>query len=331
MKNQQNIYLLSSGRLGNQLFQYAFCRYLALQSNRILNISFEALKQYGTIEEGWGDGLRFFNTKYNVFYKRYPVLNYGNLSQKIKYITYFILKKLKVIDSRKNYEDLTNFEKRFADSLHKSNLYIYPAGRYLVESISNEKTPVFVQGEFEYADYANKIREVLLEEFTPKMAPAKTAVNFAQLASANLSVCLSIRRGDFLSDQFRDSYFIADEEYFRSAIQTILSKIENPIFFIFSDDIEWSRKWWKAEFDSQYSVHFEKGKDNLADKLYMMSSCKHFIISNSTFSWWAQWLSINQNKLVISPDKWSKVSERHQILIDDSWIKIGSKNTRGNK
>ncbi|EPI05691.1 glycosyltransferase, family 11 [Enterococcus faecalis 13-SD-W-01] len=326
MKNQDNIYLLSSGRLGNQLFQYAFGRYLALKSNRELNISFEALKQYGTIEEGWGDGLRFFNTRYNVFHERYPVLRYGKLSQKIKYIIYFLLKRLKIISSNKNFEELSIFERGFANYLHKSNLYIYPLGKYLVNSISEENKPVFVQGEFEYADYANEIREVLLTEFTSKMIPAKTAEDFAQLASSTPSVCLSIRRGDFLSTQFKDSYFIADEEYFRSAIQTILLKVENPIFFVFSDDIKWSREWWKKEFDTQYSVHFEKGSDSLSDKLYMMSRCKHFIISNSTFSWWAQWLSVHEEKIIISPDKWSKISERQQILIDNAWIKINTGN-----
>lgn len=87
-------------------------------------------------------------------------------------------------------------------------------------------------------------------------------------------------------------------------------KVNNPVFIFFSDDIEWC----KGNFSSiKYELYFESGKDTLAEKISLMSSCKHFIISNSTFSWWAQWLGQNEKKIVISPKHWYKYHKEFMV------------------
>lgn len=76
--------------------------------------------------------------------------------------------------------------------------------------------------------------------------------------------------------------------------------IENPVFFMFSDDIEWV----KNNIHTECVTYYEDGTDPVWEKLRLMSACKHFIVSNSTFSWWTQYLSANENKVVVSPSRW---------------------------
>lgn len=86
--------------------------------------------------------------------------------------------------------------------------------------------------------------------------------------------------------------------------------------YLFSDEIEWV----KQNYDFGINCYYESGNDSVDEKLRLMSSCKHFILSNSTFSWWAQYLATSDNKIVISPDHWFNMPGYKHQLIDDSWI-----------
>ena len=131
--------------------------------------------------------------------------------------------------------------------------------------------------------------------------------------------CITIRRGDFVTNiNNKKVYDICDVDYFQKAIQIIKNKVENPVFFIFSDDVEWAKN--NINFYG-CQVYSEDGTDTLDEKLRLMSSCKHFIISNSTFSWWAQYLSNYDKKIVISPNKWYATNLESNLL-EDNWIKI---------
>jgi hypothetical protein len=96
--------------------------------------------------------------------------------------------------------------------------------------------------------------------------------------------------------------------------------VKNPYFFIFSDDIDWAIENFN-ELDG--NLIFVKNKD-LTDieELLLMSSCKHNIIANSTFSWWAAWLNKNDEKKVIAPDPWFDKEPYDRDLIPKSWLKI---------
>ena len=91
--------------------------------------------------------------------------------------------------------------------------------------------------------------------------------------------------------------------YYLDAMNEIGSQIPNPHFYCFSDYPDWFQENLRTEFPVTFIKHNQYGYDRSHEDFWLMSQCKHFIISNSTFSWWAAWLSNQVNKIVISPDR----------------------------
>lgn len=176
----------------------------------------------------------------------------------------------------------------------------------------------FVSGCFEDPVYFDEIRDILLSEFAPKHPLLEKNKKMMQKIQKTNSVCLSVRRGDFESNaDVKKLQSVCDRQYFEAAIEVIKKNIENPVFFMFSDDIEWV----KNNIHTESATYYEDGTDPVWEKLRLMSACKHFIVSNSTFSWWTQYLSANENKVVVSPSRWFN-NDYVSPLIGKDWIKI---------
>ena len=111
-------------------------------------------------------------------------------------------------------------------------------------------------------------------------------------------------------------------DYYNNAIHLIYEILGiNVNFFIFSDDIEWCRYNFKTLNNSIIVDHDHKG-ERFSNYLALMIECKHFIIPNSTFGWWAAFLSDHPQKTVIAPNKWFNKKITTKDLLPNSWIKI---------
>ena len=144
------------------------------------------------------------------------------------------------------------------------------------------------------------IRNTLLEYFTPVHDLLPHNLELLNDIMNSESVCVTIRRGDFLSPKNASLFNVCNEEYFITAMKAMREEIQNCKFFVFSDDIEDVKRVMHFPFE----VIYERGNDPVWEKLRLMYSCRHFIISNSTFSWWAQYLGRNPNKIVYAPIPW---------------------------
>lgn len=133
------------------------------------------------------------------------------------------------------------------------------------------------------------------------------------------SVAVHVRRSDYLTSEIHMNYGI---DYFREAVNYIHQFVQNPKFFIFSDDLSWCRQ--NLSFQGAIIVD-EKYAANIAEiHLQLMSNCKYFIIPNSTFSWWAAWLGNYAGKLVVAPKKWFSNDFETDIICDrPEWKTIG--------
>lgn len=302
-----------SGRLGNQLFEYAYSRALYEQRGRKdeLIFNFELVKAAGSVEEGFEDGLKDFRILPYRVVKGNLVLTYGSVLQKSLYLVYQLDRRIK------------REKCRFCKWFHRFRMHGIFFQDYADNDVELKMTKhnnVFCYGKYENPKYFDFIRSIIIEEFTPRYAPLSENKELYGYIERTNSVCVSIRRGDFLSDRFKEQFLVCDQDYFMRAIEEIKKRVDNPTFVFFSDDIEWVKDNVKLDTPCYY----ESGNDPVWEKIRLMYSCKHFILSNSTFSWWAQYLSRNEAKIVISPNRWCNNSEMNKYarLISDNFIRI---------
>lgn len=318
-RNKGNIIIAKAilGRLGNQMFQYAYCKAIKETVGGSLAFSFEKVYQQKEADgntDGFEDSLQYFNVD------DYELFNGDIHSYFCNKLQLFLYRSLHYIKRR--WFEKYSWQLVFC----RIGLYYYNDKKnnfqkdikYLRKKALFPKC-VFCYDFLEEPERFNSIRPILLNDFTPKFAPLERNQKLYEIINSNNSVCVSIRRGDYINTQYSDSFYICDENYFRLALNKIKQLVNNPVIIFFSDDIEWVKK----NINTDILSYYESGNDPVWEKLRLMYSCKHFIISNSTFSWWAQYLSRNTNKIVISPDHWTNDHTKNaKHLISNDFITI---------
>lgn len=155
-------------------------------------------------------------------------------------------------------------------------------------------------------------------EFREETLSDKTREIKQGIDSCN-SISLHVRRGDYISPGNKNLYGgICTTTYYERAIQYICKHVQNPVFYVFSNDILWVQENLKIP-DAVYVTH-NQGADSWQD-MYLMSKCKHHIIANSTFSWWGASLNSNKQKIVVCPPKLTNRGDSPNLFPED-WEKI---------
>lgn len=134
--------------------------------------------------------------------------------------------------------------------------------------------------------------------------------------TSSQSVSIHIRRGDYLAPEHINEFGgICTENYYSESIRIVLSRYENPTFFVFSNDIEWVKN--NMNIHNPVYVDNNTGIDSYMD-MYLMSRCKANIIANSSFSYWGAMLNNNSPQLVLYPRKWS--NSKTPDIFPQNWI-----------
>jgi hypothetical protein len=180
---------------------------------------------------------------------------------------------------------------------------------------------VYLKGHFQSEKYFLSAVEIIRKEITLKDAVIRNVADFSKKSRSGNSISVHIRRGDLSKNSVSTEYHgILSAEYYKDAFEVINSKIPNPVFYFFSDDINWVKE--NLNIPGAIYVSGEISKNHLED-LYLMSQCKHHIIANSSFSWWGAWLNDNPEKIVIAPKKWfNKGPKDTYDLYPEGWIVI---------
>jgi hypothetical protein len=285
--------------LGNQLFEYAYARALSLEYNEPIVINTETLiwllinlRLPGT-EKCYGYQLKYFNITPCVMQN--PVI--GFLES--------INPALHVCLHRPIRPDMENFKKMSALFLKvtaKGKYYFadIATNRYYPHCRTNKKTKHvhgIWQSEKYFANYSETIRKEL-RVITP--ISEKNQIMIKEMQSCN-SVAIHFRLGEYVENKTnRELVHICTEEYYKRGMCYIAEHTLNPVFYIFSNDIQWIKN--NIKFD--YPVKFVDNNNPGYEDLRLMYNCRHFIIANSTFSWWGSYLSDNKDKIVVAPSYW---------------------------
>lgn len=159
----------------------------------------------------------------------------------------------------------------------------------------------FLTGFWQDVRYFKEVQQEIREAFCFRGLDAENIKKAEEMQSCD-SVSLHIRRGDYLKSA---NYQVCTPEYYRIAIDRIKEQVVNPLFYIFSDDLQWSDEFGKSLGIQYKLVSLNRGKDSYKD-MYLMTQCHHNIIANSSFSWWGAWLGTQTGKIVICPNTWLK-------------------------
>jgi hypothetical protein len=161
----------------------------------------------------------------------------------------------------------------------------------------------------------------LRREFSFREAPiGKNLEMHRRIKNTENSVAIHIRRGDYTLEV--EGNVALPMTYYSSAITQLTQYLHNPTFFIFSDDIDFARNNLRANIPAVFVDHNDSFSAH--EDLRLMSSCRHHIIANSTFSWWGAWLSPYVDRIVIAPRNWLVGQRSHyDDLFPSNWRLLG--------
>ena len=287
------------GGLGNQMFQYAAGRYLANlhQTELLFDLSYLLKDPKGA------------------YTKRHLELSIFTINLNIASDS--DIKVFKIDQSNKYTRTIQrNFPFLF------SNIYAAESGFGYQRAFSGFPKNTYLEGFWQSERYFKSIESILKNDFQLKEPLNEENKKWMNQIVSCESVSLHIRRGDYVSNtNSQHSHNNCNNEYYIKALNKIKQKHNNSKVFVFSDDLKWCKENLKLD-NTTYFVDANQANNFHLD-MYLMSQCKHNIIANSSFSWWAAWLNSNKDKMIVAPVNWfSDKLLNTKDLIPSSWIKI---------
>lgn len=288
------------GGLGNQLFQYATGKQVAQRNNTSLKMYISNI----TNEVGRSYKLGYFNIKEEFATKEEVDQLIGSYYSKTLYA--------------KLYRRVDSYRAKYKRKYYRENEYWG-----FEQDVLKIRSNILLEGFWQHHKYVEQFPSILNEELTLKSKYESDHKILLQLAKDENAVSLHFRRGDYQSDPHNLNFFgVLPLEYYYNAINYILARVPAATFYIFSDDLDWVKDNLQSDANIVF-VDLEGGtKDYL--ELDAMSKCRHNVIANSSFSWWAAYLNKNPAKIIIAPKNWV-VDERQNSKVQvqlPGWIKM---------
>lgn len=287
--SKQAVHVQLLGGLGNQLFQYALGRSLADERGVELILDHRLVVEKGFIS---GLAIELFNIRAEYIgedeAEKYPKWKW-KLSRAL----------------RRQMRPLLGF-------YHETD-FTYD------KDLAKQASDVMLSGFWQSHKYI-QCSDLLLADLNLKQAYTEHQQSFINhMASCN-SVAMHVRRGDYIRDpKTLAKHGVCSGDYYRQAVTEIEQRVDNPVYFVFSDDPDWVRE--NVELENVVFVS-DEGFDQEID-LTLISKCKHQIIANSSFSWWGAYLNPNPDKVVVVPSPWFElVSLPDRDMSPENWIRV---------
>lgn len=277
------------GGLGNQMFQYAFALWLKENGKRVkLDVSHYKKDHSNEAVDSTHNGFEL----QTIFDCSLPLASTKESDMLVN-----------------NHPDFYHKALWSIFNITPSHIIIFDTKKWFLPQLK-EKDWCYFDGYWVSFRYADEIARTLKDAFEFKTdLGEKNRTILKEIENCN-SVSLHIRRGDYLNIS---RYVVLPVDYYNTAIKELRNNTSTPVFYCFSDDIEWCKANLHGT-DIRY-VDWNQGSDSYIDML-LMSHCKHNVVSNSTFSMWAAWLNNNHAKIVYRPSKYYADSSNER---EDTW------------
>lgn len=284
------------GGLGNQMFEYTFYTYM--------------MEKYADYLKGditWFDRNKREHQGYelkDVFGIELDTATYKEIAEVHEYYPkYYPLKTFRYL-SRK-FAKRKNTNRNDKEKVSQSHIFDFGPTQYAkndrFDSLDTLKD-WYIEGVFCSDKYLECCEEKVKKAFTFKEALSAENQALAMKMKSENSVAVHIRRGDYVGSVFD----ILGIDYYKNAVSFIKEKLKNPVFYVFSDDMEYV----KANFDflGEYKEVHSNGKKSYED-MRMISLCNNAIIANSSFSYWGAVLIENKDAIIVAPKKYKADEE----------------------
>ena len=285
------------GGLGNQMFQYAFGRSVALNRH-------EELK----LDTSFYDRVHKNTTprQYELYHLNISgvVIKRGFLSCYLYWIFEKTARRVPSLLPHYFLETEAAYQDKLLDTIG-SNAYLdgyWQCEKYFLHNAS------VIKGEFQV--------------ITPQSGINR---QWSDKINNCTSVCLHVRRGDYVTNAEANKVhglLLGDDglNYYRRAIKYVAERVDSPVFFVFSDDMKWVKENLEIPFETYYMDQNSPEEDY--EDLRLMMECKHFIIVNSSFSWWGAWLGDYGEKIVVCPSRWFADPQMKTDIICNGWVEL---------
>lgn len=190
--------------------------------------------------------------------------------------------------------------------------------------IANISEPAWIEGYFQSERYFKEHSDIIRSELTLQSPPdEENAKWLKEIEAEPHAVSVHVRRGDYVRNpKFAAHHGSCTLDYYTKALAHIEAKIgAKPVLYAFSDDPDWVRT--NLQLGLEMKVVGHNGSNRNIEDIRLMSACRHHIIANSSFSWWGAWLNPREDKIVVAPQQWfaSAETQNPDIWADD-WIRI---------
>ena len=290
------------GGLGNQMFQYAFGYAFAknnqtelLLDTRFYTDSFLKANPHFSKQKAHILGFPIEYREQVNLHNEYRAINF--LQKRLVSRIIRIPKKFAV-----TVEDGIRYYK-------ETRLKVYP------ELISLKDENVYFDGYWQSEQYFQKYKDELVTQFTICNDNIKAEIEKYDVSSEN-AISVHLRLGDYAAKKkiLSQYNYVISPEFYLMAMDKLRSRIDNPRFLVFSNNVTKAKEILGNKYD--YTIINEDRHLSDIEEFMVMSKCRHHIISNSTFSWWAAW--INDKGYTIAPD----VFFGNEAIIPEKWEKV---------
>jgi hypothetical protein len=283
------------GGLGNQMFQYAMGRAVSLRLSAQLELDISSFS--GVPDRQFA--LKPFSIQADILPAKDNGVGHGSVRQKI-------------------YQKLA---RRFSGRrlgvkvFRERTFHFDPASSGIEES-------VYLDGYWQSEKYFSSVPDAIAEDFSLRHSMTVQSNEMLNKISGSNAICLHVRRGDYVSNPSANAvHGLCSLDYYQAGLKYVCSGVSDPHCFVFSDDPEWVRANLHLPF-SMTIVDFN-GPDMAHEDLHLMAACKHFVIANSSLSWWGAWMGKHPGKRVVAPKQWFRNDSKDTSdLIPATWIRL---------